>query len=408
MEYTDALKSELESQSYMVTVKEGYYPGRGFGKIILQDPTSGPKRLTGEICRITLTVNKYPDELTVPDVKYRKASDAERILKKYNLDSTVEYVTDTFANEGQVVRTYPEIGASVDAGRTVTLYVCKGSGTSTAKMMPDVLGLTLDEAIKKLDEAYYKYKIEQVESLKPKNTVVEQSIAPYTTGLEAWTVVTLKISKQSNMTTVPKLTGETFERAQELLSAAGLNLGRKFYDENSSEPVGTVLQQSIEDGTEILTGTEIDITISGKKIVYADAVPEVLGKDFIEAQLEMVQAGYVVKFEYVISDKPENTVINQSIAAGSEGYEEGTEVVLYIAEASNKTKVPKLFGMTLVEAEQLLISKNLRLGEVTYDPESPFTPGTVVEQSILAETEVDGETYINITISGADTSAPVE
>lgn len=32
MEYTDALKSELESQSYMVTVKEGYYPGRGFGK----------------------------------------------------------------------------------------------------------------------------------------------------------------------------------------------------------------------------------------------------------------------------------------------------------------------------------------------------------------------------------------
>ena len=408
MEYTDALKSELESQSYMVTVKEGYYPGRGFGKIILQDPTSGPKRLTGEICRITLTVNKYPDELTVPDVKYRKASDAERILKKYNLDSTVEYVTDTFANEGQVVRTYPEIGASVDAGRTVTLYVCKGSGTSTAKMMPDVLGLTLDEAIKKLDEAYYKYKIEQVESLKPKNTVVEQSIAPYTTGLEAWTVVTLKISKQSNMTTVPKLTGETFERAQELLSAAGLNLGRKFYDENSSEPVGTVLQQSIEEGTEILTGTEIDITISGKKIVYADAVPDVLGKDFIEAQLEMVQAGYVVKFEYVISDKPENTVINQSIAAGSEGYEEGTEVVLYIAEASNKTTVPELFGMTLVEAEQLLISKNLRLGEVTYDPESPFTPGTVVEQSILAETEVDGETYINITISGADTSASVE
>ena len=82
--------------------------------------------------------------------------------------------------------------------------------------------------------------------------------------------------------------------------------------------------------------------------------------------------------------------------------------MLYIAEASNKTTVPKLFGMTLVEAEQLLISKNLRLGEVTYDPESPFTPGTVVEQSILAETEVDGETYINITISGADTSASVE
>ena len=142
--------------------------------------------------------------------------------------------------------------------------------------------------------------------------------------------------------------------------------------------------------------------------MYADAVPDVLGKDFIEAQLEMVQAGYVVKLEYVISDKPENTVINQSIAAGSEGYEEGTEVVLYIAEASNKTTVPDLFGMTLVEAEQLLISKNLRLGEVTYDPESPFTPGTVVEQSILAETEVDGETYINITISGADTSASVE
>lgn len=400
MEYTDSLKSELESQNYMITVKEGYYPGRGFGKIILQDPTAGPKRISGEICRITLTVNRYPDQLTVPDVKYKKASEAERILRKYNLESTIEYVTDTFANSGQVVRTYPEIGTSVDAGRTITLYVCKDSGLITAKLMPDVVGLNIDEAIKKLDDAYYKYEIERVESLKPMNTVVYQSIEPYTGGHAAWTVVKLQISKQSNMTKVPMLVGETLEKAEELLSEAGLNVGRLFYDENSSQPVNTVLIQSISRDTEVLTGTEIDITVSGKKKVYADPVPNVLGKDFIEAQLDMVAAGYSVKFEYVESNEPVNTVINQSLEAGSDGYEENTLVVLYIAEKSNKTTVPPLFGMTLVDAEQLLISKGLRLGEVSYDPESTFTPGTVVDQSIPADTEVDNETYVNITLSG--------
>ncbi len=400
MEYTDTLKSELESQNYMVTVKEGYYPGRGYNKIILQDPTAGPKRVNGEICRITITVNLYPDQLTVPDVKYKKASDAERILRKYNLDAKIEYVTDTFANSGQVVRTYPEIGTSVDAGRTIMLYVCKDSGLTTAKLMPDVVGMNVDDAIAKLDEAYYRYEIERVESLKPMNTVVYQSIEPYTGGHAAWTVVKLQISKQSDMTKMPSLYGSTLEEAQQLLSAAGLNLGRLFYDENSSEPVGTVLVQSVAPETEILTGTEIDITVSGKKVVYADPVPNVIGKDFIEAQLDMVAAGYRVKFEYVVSDKPVNTVINQSLEPGSDGYEENTQVILFIAEVSNKTTVPDLFGMTLVEAEQLLISKGLRLGEVSYDPSSAFTPGSVVEQSIPEETEVETQTYINITLSG--------
>lgn len=403
MQYTDTLKSELESQNYMVTIKEDYFPGKGYGKIMKQDPDPGLQRINGGICRITLTVNAYPDELTVPDVKYHKASEAERILNKYNLEATIEYVDDLYANEGQVVRTDPEIGASVDVGRKVTLYVCKGKEITTADIMPDLMGLDVEEAIKKLDAACYKYEIERVDSTKPMNTVIYQSVEPFKTGLPAWTVVKLQISKQSDLTPVPCLLGETREKAEELITAAGLVVGRVFYDTESTEPVGTVINQSVEGGTEVKTGTEIDITVSGKKVEYADPVPNVIGKDFIEAQLEMVEAGYSVQFEYVASDQPKNTVISQSLQAGSQGYEVNTVVILYIPdEESTSVPVPDLFGMNLVEAEQLLISKGLVLGNVEYDPTSELTPGTIIEQSIVKDTMVNMGTYINIKISGAE------
>ncbi len=102
--YTDDLKAELESQNYLVTVEEVYSPGKGFGKIINQDPKVGLRRINGNICRIKLTVNRYPDQLTVPDVKYKKATDADRILRNHDLSSRVEYVVDLYASEGQVVR----------------------------------------------------------------------------------------------------------------------------------------------------------------------------------------------------------------------------------------------------------------------------------------------------------------
>lgn len=402
MDYNDALKKDLENNGYLVTVKDGYYPNYDYGAIILQDPASGPRKLTGNLCRITLTINRFPNELTVPNVKYKTRSEAEKLLKQYNLNAVVEYKADNYTIKDQVIGTYPEIGESVESGRTITLYICNGSTTTTAKAVPNVEGLSIEEAIKKLEAAYLSYEIVRVESLKPMNTVIEQSIAPYTTGLAAWTNVVLTVSKQNDYTKVPKLMGKTQSEAEALLTEAGLRLGTVFYDENSVLPIGTVCDQNVADGVEIATDSFIDITISGQKVEYASPVPNVLGKDMYIAEYILKDAGYDVRFNYMVSDAPEDTVVLQSIAEGTAGLKKNTVITITIAEVQTKTKVPDLFGLSLEDAEALLELNNLKCGNVTYDSLSPFPPGLVSAQSFEVDFEVNFGTYVNITISGDD------
>ncbi len=398
--YTDDLKSELESQNYLVTVEEVNAPGEGFGKIINQDPKVGLRRINGNICRITLTVNRSPDQLTVPDVKYKSATDADRILRSYNLSSKIEYVVDLYASEGQVVRTEPPIGENVAAGGKVTLYVAKGTGNTTAKLMPDVVGLHIEEAIKKLEDAYYRYEIERVESDEPRNTVVYQSIDPYTGGHNAWTVVKLEISLQSNLVKVPMLLGETLESAESMITNAGFVVGNIYYDPDSTQPIGTVISQSIEGDTEALLGTEIDITVSGAGVVYADPVPNLVGLTSMEAQALAVDAGYTVRIEEVGSSQPAGTVIDQSLTADSTGYAVNTEIVIYVAKEQETVTMISVIGNTVGEAEQLLQYLGLQLGTVTYDSTSPHPVGTIVEQSIVAGSVVSEGTALNVVVSG--------
>ncbi|MEG2118683.1 MAG: protein kinase, partial [Clostridia bacterium] len=158
-EFNYELQTQLEKQNYYITTRDGYNPNYDFGVIILQDPASGPRHITGNVCRITLTINRFPNELTVPDVRYKSKSEAEKILKQFNLGVTFETKTDPYVNKDQVIGTYPAAGESVEAGRTITVYVCSGSGVTTAKIVPDLMNLDVKEAMKKLNDAYLSYEI---------------------------------------------------------------------------------------------------------------------------------------------------------------------------------------------------------------------------------------------------------
>ncbi|MDD4124275.1 MAG: protein kinase, partial [Eubacteriales bacterium] len=85
LKYTTDLRNELEQQGYIIEIAEVYRQGLGFNVIVDQDPAMGNIRTSDGKCRIKISVNKYPDNLTVPDVKYMTASEAEKILKQYNL-----------------------------------------------------------------------------------------------------------------------------------------------------------------------------------------------------------------------------------------------------------------------------------------------------------------------------------
>jgi len=102
-------------------------------------------------------------------------------VKKSERDSTLA--------KNQVINSDPPAGEIVDFGSTVTLLVSKGQST-----VPNVVGLTKEEAIAKLQDADLKAAVvEDPASTAPQNQVAAQD-KPEGTVVAPGTTVTITVS----------------------------------------------------------------------------------------------------------------------------------------------------------------------------------------------------------------------
>lgn len=100
---------------------------------------------------VRLTVSDGPAPVTVPEVAGLAADDAAAALGAEGLEVAREDRFDEQTPAGTVIRTDPAGGRGAAQGSTVTIFVSRGpEGT-----VPDVLGLSVDEATAVLEEAGY-------------------------------------------------------------------------------------------------------------------------------------------------------------------------------------------------------------------------------------------------------------
>ncbi len=143
-------------------------------KIISQSPKAGTKVKENAIVKVVISTGE--GEFPMPDLLNRKDVDAQKILEDKGLRaSLVEEPSETIP-KGYVVRQEPSAGTYIDGATTVTVYVSAGK-EQTTKEVPNLLGLSLDEAKADLLDADLTWgKIEEVNSTKAKGTVISQSI----------------------------------------------------------------------------------------------------------------------------------------------------------------------------------------------------------------------------------------
>lgn len=144
------LKVEIETQES--TTYEN-------GVVISQDPEDGDEVKEGTI--ITLVVSKKPEaspsasvssKVTVKEVRGSSYSNAESALKSAGFRVYKQQVYSDTVDEGNVVKTYPSAGSSVDYGSTVTVYVSKGPEQKNSTV-PDLSGMTESQAKSALEKA---------------------------------------------------------------------------------------------------------------------------------------------------------------------------------------------------------------------------------------------------------------
>lgn len=141
------------------------------GLVVDQNPTANDRVNMGS--KVTLSVSAGPNTVEVPDLAGFSVEEATAALKNLGLSvGGTQKVNNTRVDKDKVVESSPAGGQSVNVGSAVTLKVSSGK-----VVVPDVVGLTRDEAASTLSDLGFRNKTTYVISGKPEDTVLRQSIA---------------------------------------------------------------------------------------------------------------------------------------------------------------------------------------------------------------------------------------
>lgn len=302
--------------------------------VIRQIPDAGDVVNYGDVVR--LMVSSGPGKAYVEDVTGFAIEDARELLESRGFvvvtqnDYNSDYAKDVVYSQSV------KGGIDQEKGTEITLYVSSGSSsivTSTEILIPDIVGTDYESTRRQLKSAGLYLAIVDVhydENL-PEGQIVDQTPKADEKG-RAGQIITITVNKVSNTVYVPEVINMKSEAATEYLESQGLVVELKEAEERRTEK-DTVIAQSIGSGGSVPIGTRITLTVSTG---YTATVPDVCGKTLDEAQSILMENGFSSSIKgYVDSSKKKDTVLTQSLSAGTKA-ELGTEVSLELSNESIK------------------------------------------------------------------------
>ncbi|WP_308191507.1 Stk1 family PASTA domain-containing Ser/Thr kinase [Microbacterium sp. KKR3/1] len=171
-----------------------------------------------------VTISMRPPEVPstsriIPNLENVSAERAQDELAKLDLTSKIVIESSPEISEGNVIRTDPEAGVSVEEGTTVTLHVSSGVETVT---VPKIEGMGLDDATKALTAAGLELGtvVQRNDKALAEGTVISAS-EKAETEVSPGTVVNLVVA--SGKVTLTDVVGWTVDAATTNLTDLGLN-----------------------------------------------------------------------------------------------------------------------------------------------------------------------------------------
>jgi serine/threonine-protein kinase len=253
---------------------------------------------------------------TVPRVGRLTAATAQHALHNAGFSTTVgkPQFSDTVA-KGSIIGTSPAIGSRVSKGATVTLIVSEGPHEAA---VPQVTGSSLADAQSALRQAG----LIPGKVVNQVSTTIQTGIVISTTPAagQAWPVskpVTLVVSSGQP---VPNFVGQQKAVAEQWAAANSVSLNEVAV--KSSQPAGTVVQQSVPAGGAFTPHQVITVEYSNGPAMVG--VPNVDGQPVSEAEQALSQAGFQVK---VVQVGPFNKVFSYSPNGQAP---QGSTITLYV------------------------------------------------------------------------------
>ena len=239
----------------------------------------------------------------VPDVEGVAIQKALEQVQDAGFEVAVAAVSAS-GKPGTVTKQEPEAGASAEEGSTVTLTASLGPSEVA---VPKVTELESQAAQDKLFAAGFQATVKEVPSTATVGTVTSQAPPP---GEVAATnsKVQINVSSGPGTATVPKVVGQTADKAISAVQAAGLLAYVK--PVASAEQAGNVVGQAPPTGETVDAGSVVQLNVSrGEGDVN---VPSLVGLPGASAEAQLDQIGLVANVVSVPSSEPKGTVVSQN------------------------------------------------------------------------------------------------
>ena len=198
---------------------------------------------------------------------------------------------------------------------------------------------------------------------------------------------------------VPNFVGSTFEKAQALAQETGLEIARGEDVYSPDQEEGKITSQNPTADSVVSPGKLITVYVSkGKK---DGVVPKIVGMDYKGASEYLKTFGFelgIVKTES--STLPENVIIEQSVEEGSTA-SKGTKIDVTVSDGKGKetVKMPNLIGKTPDEANAIIDTEGLKLGDATYEETTTTAQNLIFWQQYPEGTELEKGTAVSYKVS---------
>lgn len=193
--------------------------------------------------------------------------------------------------------------------------------------------------------------------------------------------------------------GRTFEEAQALAQETGLEIARGEDVYSPDQEEGKITSQNPTADSVVSPGKLITVYVSkGKK---DGVVPKIVGMDYKGASEYLKTFGFelgIVKTES--STLPENVIIEQSVEEGSTA-SKGTKIDVTVSDGKGKetVKMPNLIGKTPDEANAIIDTEGLKLGDATYEETTTTAQNLIFWQQYPEGTELEKGTAVSYKVS---------
>ncbi len=273
-----------------------------------------------------------------------------------------------------------------------------GSST-TAKAVPNLLGYTQDEAVKKIEEEGFavgsvnsKYDSSVAEGKVCDQDPVANLQMPEGSTVNIWIS---KGAEPAEEVEVPDLTNKSAADAESALEDVGLVGKVGSEEENDDVAAGKVSSQDPKAGTTAKAGDTVTFHLStGPSQVV---VPNVVGDDESTATSRLTQAGFKVSAKSVSSSTVAKGNVVSTDPDVNTSADKGATVTLYVSSGPESVTITNVVGMSYSDAKSTLENA----GFIVNLASGSSAEGTVVSQSATGKAAKG--TTITLTTKAAPT-----